>query len=174
MKLLLTCLALISITAINAQGFTAGGHYVKSLGSSDSTKTIYKQGGGLEGFIGFTYKKTAIIGSAGIDVLKLKTPAGSTKKDGWINLTAGIKQYLTQKAMGKNFSGAFIAGNYGISANNYTSRTANVKTTTIWNAGAGIHIQGVELSYFYHTMQDKKFNRWFNMSQIKIGLALIN
>ena len=55
-------------------------------------------------------------------------------------------------ATGKNI---FIAGNYGVSASNYTAkgnrRRKKSLSTKVWNAGLGVHLAGFELAYFIKT-----------------------
>ena len=81
----------------NAQ-LLLGGSYKRFIPASDTSKYVYKTGGGLEAQAGLGLGKKAgiyVVGTVGIDILKINHKTNSETKDGWIFTMGGLRKDIT-------------------------------------------------------------------------------
>ncbi len=184
MKKMILFIVIISSCYFSKAQILFGGNYKRFIPASDTSKYVYKTGGGVEAMAGLGLGKggiTAVI-TGSIDVFKINHKTNSESKDGWLTITGGLRKdfvfgHAKKAGLGEDVSKSFfLTGNYGVSASNYTARVTNDAkkslSTKIWNVGAGVHLAGFELAYFYHNLQDVKRSSWMPLHQFKIGLAI--
>ncbi len=184
-KFVILVIVLLSGVAVQAQ-LLLGGNYKRFIPASDTSKYVYKTGGGIDvvGGIGLGKSTVMLTLTGSIDVLKINHKTNGDTKDGCISVMAGMRKdfifgHAKKAGVGDDKEKSFfIAGNYGLSASNYTARVTNDEkkslSTKLWNAGAGVHLAGFELAYYYHNMEDALRKGWLPMHQFKIGLSIIS
>jgi hypothetical protein len=182
----LAVLIIVVLCGIGAQAqLLFGGNYKRFVPASDTSKYVYKTGGGVDvtGGIGLGKSSVLLTLTGSIDVLKINHKTNGEVKDGWLSIMAGLRKdfifgHAKKAGVGDDVQKSFfVAGNYGLSASNYTARiTGDAKkslNTKLWNAGFGFHLAGFELAYYYHNMEDAPRKGWLPMHQFKIGLSAL-
>lgn len=187
MKGAIFVMLLLVLCKVTTAQFLFGGSYKRFVPASDTSKYVYKTGGGVELQAGLGLGKKSgvlVMLTGGFDILKINHQTNSEKKDGWIFFMGGLrKDFVFGKAKkdgpgGDDTKSIFVGANYGVSLSNYTARvTGDEKkslNTKLWNTGAGVHLAGFEFAYFYHNMEDERRSGWLPMHQFKIGISILD